>query len=340
MTTEAAAALRMVEQRAGEREADDRARVAGILGRVDVHDAMAGLIRAGRLTLNFHPDRRAPGGTVVEGLLRDGRYRSQFSTGISNGSRSAIAGGARSSFEAALFGDVYDGAPEARPVYGTLDLFNDTLGGSPGFGSCHLVLDPSLATRSTFTVGDSHLAPPDAGTVEAPTSIVAGLAEQAAASDLLGRPLGLDALGSLLDGSARRPTTDRRLERYIEAQIHGGLDLARDVVAVVADPTFAERPERRHLEALAELAGAKLRWHGGNALAADRFPTDFRRPDLPVMAGEVARPDGLVDAAVIGDRARTIEPGPPTPAGDQGDHPLQWVKHLWQALVVFGHDAP
>ena len=25
--------------------------------------------------------------------------------------------------------------------------------------------------------------------------------------------------------------------------------------------------------------------------------------------------------------------------GDQSDHPLQWVKHLWQALVVFGSDA-
>ena len=67
--------------------------------------------------------------------------------------------------------------------------------------------------------------------------------------------------------------------------------------------------------------------------------TDVPRPDLPEMAAEVARADGIVDAAVIGDRARTIEPGPPTLEGDQADHPLQWVKHLWQALVVFGDDT-
>ena len=339
MTPEVDAALRHVEQRAEARIAQDSARLAAVLRDIDIHQAVDGLLRAARLTINFHPDRRSPDGTVVSGLLRTGRYLSQFTTGISNGSRSAIVGGARSAFEAAMFADVYDHSPDQRPVYGTLDLLNDTRGGSPGFGSCHLVLDPAITHRCTFTVGDSYLSPPDAGTATAPTSILAGLAEQAATSDLLGRSLGVDAFRSLLAGISRPTATDRLLERYVEAQIHGGVDLSSDVIAVVADPAFRDRETGRQLQELADLAGAELRWHAGNVLAADRFPTDFRRPDLPMMAKEVARPDGLVDAAVIGDRARTIRPGPPTIDGDQSDHPLQWVKHLWQALVVFGDDA-
>ena len=125
----------------------------------------------------------------------------------------------------------------------------------------------------------------------------------------------------------------------MEAQIHGGIDLRTDVVGVVADPAFRNREPGRHLQQLARLVGVDLDWHGGNMLAAADFPSDFRRPDLPAMASEIARADGMVDAAVIGDRSRTIDPGPPTVDGDQSDHPLQWVKHLWQALVVFGSDA-
>lgn len=336
MTPDADAALRIVTGRARERERVDIGRIARVLGDIDIGHATAGLLRASRLTINFHPDRRAPGGTVVEGLVRSGQYRSQFSTGISNGSRSAIVGGMRSAFEQAMFGDVYDARPEHRPAYGTLDLLNDTLGGSPGFGSCHLVLHPDVMDRCTFTVGDSYVSPTDAGTASAPTAILAGLAEQAAATDLLGRPLGVDSLRSLLDGTPRPPTTDRRLERYVEAQIHGGVDLRADVVGLVADPAFVDRSTGDHLQALAQLAGVELVWHAGNVLAADDFPGDFRRPDLPHMASQVARPDGMVDAAVIGDRARSIDAGPPTVHGDQSDHPLQWVKHLWQALVVFG----
>lgn len=339
MTPEARTAIDAVERRARSNEDSARRRIAAALGDIDVEAATAGLMMAARITVNFHPDRLAPGGTVVEGLVSTGVYRSQFTTGISNGSRSAIEGGFRTELERGLFGDAYDDAPEHRPAYGTLDLLNDTRGGSPGFGSCHLVLRPEAAEHCTFTVGDSYLGPTDVGTVAAPLSLLAGLADQAAATDLLGRPLGVEILTSILRGEPQPPTTDRRLESYIEAHVHGGIDLRHDVAEVVADPAFADRDTGRHLRALADLAGVELSWHGGNELAAERFPADFRRPDLPEMAAEVARADGIVDAAVIGDRARTIEPGPPTLDGDQADHPLQWVKHLWQALVVFGDDA-
>src|ERR1041385_600486 len=48
---------------------------------------------AGRLTLNFPPHRIARRGrTVAAGLLAEGRYQSQWITGISAGSRSALPG--------------------------------------------------------------------------------------------------------------------------------------------------------------------------------------------------------------------------------------------------------
>ena len=339
MTAESGDARLVVERRAHGRRAAARRRIAAALGDADADSAASALLRAGRLTVNFHPDRRAPGGTVIEGMLADGAYRSQYTTGISNGSRSAVPGGLRTELERAMFGDAYDPSPADRPIYATLDLLNDMRGGSPGFGSCHLVLHPSVRDHCTFSVGDSHRSPPDLGTTTEPLSILAGLAEQAAAGALLDRPLGLDALGSLIAGDTPPRRTDRRLESYVEAQVHGGVDLTRDVAEVVADPAFRHRPEGAHLVALAHLAGCDLRWHGGNELAAAEFPSDFRATDLPTVAARIARSDGVVDAACIGDMARAVPPQPPRPDGDQATHPLQQVKHLWQALVVFGADA-
>lgn len=48
-----------------------------------------------RVTLNFHPDRLVSMGglLVLEAMGRDGRYRSQFETGTSNGGLTAYPGG-------------------------------------------------------------------------------------------------------------------------------------------------------------------------------------------------------------------------------------------------------
>jgi hypothetical protein len=93
---------------------------------------------AGRITLNFHPDRVcAARSTVAASLLSDGRYRSQWVTGISNGGRSAVRGGERHRWEGQLFDDAYDSAPPGSveyPVYGAFDLLHDPNGDSPRFG--------------------------------------------------------------------------------------------------------------------------------------------------------------------------------------------------------------
>lgn len=91
--------------------------------------------------LHFHPDWPFRDGTVMDAMARDGRYRSQFETGTSNGGLTAHRQGDRWRWESRLFDGRYDaGAPHARPVYGALD---------PRFGSALVRLRPKAAARRT-----------------------------------------------------------------------------------------------------------------------------------------------------------------------------------------------
>jgi hypothetical protein len=295
------------------------------------------------VTVNFHPDRVAgSGATVAAGLRAEGRYRSQWVTGISSGSRSAFPGGDRHRFERALFDGAYDGADPAAvdfPVYGAVDLLRDPHGGSPRFGSSYLVLEPHVLARTTMCVGDSHVGPADVGTADAPWSLLAGLAEQAAAGELLDRGLGADELLAVLDGTIGPGPPSRCLDGYVEAQVHGGIDLTSDVEAVVIDPSFAGTDVERDLRAAAGRHGFALEWHGGSELAVADVPVDFRGPGMPDVARRVARADGIVDAHAIGTAARRIRAGVPLPGGDPPDSELQQLKYLWHTLLAHGHDA-
>ena len=230
-----------------------------------------------RVTLNFHPDRLvlADGLLVLEAMGRDGRYRSQFETGTSNGGLTAYPGGGRWSWESRIFGAAYDDAPAAeRPTYGSLNFRRRTAGGSPRFGSSHLRLRPDTLARTTFCYPDSYTEPDDFG-VAAAMSLI----ELAEADD-----------------------PDDLLDDYIEAQVHGPVRLDRDVEAVVLDPSF--RGTR-----VEEIAGGLLcpvEWHGGFRLAAaelGRHP-DYRGPRYVRLGTEIAV-GGQLDPRAIGDASRT-----------------------------------
>ncbi|WP_353508012.1 DUF3626 domain-containing protein [Intrasporangium sp.] len=63
-----------------------------------------------RVTLNFHPDRLSRDVPILRALARDGRYRSQFETGTSNGGPTAHHGGARWEWESRNFGGAVRGS--------------------------------------------------------------------------------------------------------------------------------------------------------------------------------------------------------------------------------------
>lgn len=338
------AALEHVRSRAAvDRESSERLWSEAIGDSMSL-DAAVELFRdSGRVTLNFHPDRVSRLGlSVAAGLLRDGSYRSQWVTGISAGSRSAIAGGERQRFERELFGGAYDSAsPEGQelPVYGSFDLLFDPHGGSPRFGSSFVVLHRHVLGRTTLCIGDSHMGPRDVGTVDSPWSLLAALAGQAARGVLLDRALGRDEFLSALRGAWRPQRPSRCLDGYVEAQVHDGVSLADDVEAIVLDPSFRSTHVEDDLASASERYGFDLRWHQGSELHVDDVPDDFRGPTMPGLAERVARADGIVDARAIGIAARSVQVHAPSALGDPPDSELQQLKYLWHTVLAHGHDA-
>ncbi|MEM9650888.1 MAG: DUF3626 domain-containing protein [Actinomycetota bacterium] len=299
--------------------------------------AIEGIRVHGRLTLNFHPDRRdSTGRTVAAGLLADGRYRSQFETGISNGGRFAVSGGARTRWETLLFGGVYDGGASVRPVYGALDLFGDPYGGSPRFGSSFIVLEPTCFERATLCMGDSYLGPKDVGTIDQMTSVLAGAIEDCARGDGFGRNLSISGFLKTVGGRGRGLLSARELDRYIEAQVHGPVDLASDVAAVHLDPSFHGTQVYRDLQTAAHRYGFDLTWSEGSEVRPADIDPSFRGPEVVALAHQTTRTDGLVDAAAIGRALVGLPFTPPSVEGDAESSPRQRYKKLWHCCLGFG----
>lgn len=258
-----------------------------------------------RIVLHFHPGWAYGDGTVLGSISSTGAYRSQWETGTSNGGLTAYPGGARWSWESRLFAGRYDeAAATERPVYGAWNRHADPYGAAPRFGSAYLRLRPEAAERATFCWPDSVYDP-----------------------QAIGGPDRLDELcrladAAILDPSGLSETTaadlplDDPLNDYVEAHVHGGLDIARDVEALVLDPSDHER----HGADLAHLA-CPVEVHPGYRVSADEIDEDYRS-EVPVfLARELG---GVVTPARLADVSRS------------GRHDPQAVKWLWHCLARFG----
>ncbi len=189
-----------------------------------------------------------------------------------------------------------------------------------------------------MSVGDSNCNPEDVGTADA-WSLLAGLAEQAAAGKLLWDDLGLDELFHALSGRVVARTPRRNLNGHLEAQVHGGIDLAVDVEAIVLDPSYIGTDIEQDLSNASQRYGFEVRWHRGSELPVEETPWISVRQRCPEVARRVARPDGIVDAAAIGRAARNVVVGAALPAGDPEESELQLLKYLWHTVLAYGHDA-
>jgi hypothetical protein len=347
------AALGHVESLARARAERARTKLQGLVG--DEGEALAQaldvIVQHGRVMLHFHPDRLCKSGhSVVRGLLRDGVYKSQFETGLSSGSVSAFPGGLRDEWERVLFGGAYhqpDVSLAERPVYGSLELVRHADGPSPRFGSCYLVLKREVSRRCSFTYGGSQS--PEvlehSGTLEHFACCMAALLE-AITRDRRG--LGLPSLdvtrllGSVAhdiarpyDGPAGR-RLGRSLDSFVEAQVHGPVELARDVDWLVAEPAFRGTPVEHELTELARQHGLELAWYPGFVLPVGEVPDDFRGPAMPPLARRIA-PEGLLDVRLIGVAAASLfrEPEAWSDHAPYADT-LQHLKQLWHVLVQYG----
>lgn len=263
------------------------------------------LDRSLRITLNFHPERQVAGLTVLERIARDGVYRSQFETGTSNGGLTAHPGGARWRWEQRIFAHAYDDAPEAeRPKYGALNHRRRRIGAAPRFGSAHLRLREAVLDRSTFCFPDS---------VFDPTAMAT-----AARFDLFSL---VEAFDARQRSDAVEADEGGLLDDYVEAHVHGPIDVGADVEAVVLDPCFRDSP----IEEQARALGVPVEWHDGRRLRVETLDEHpwFRGPDIVEVGRRIAR-DGALDALVVG---AAVLAG----SEDPGD-----LKKLWHHVARFG----
>lgn len=246
------------------------------------------------VTVNFHPDTKVQGELTIERIARDGFYRSQFETGTSNGGLTAKPGGDRWAWESDVFGSAYDKVdPALRPKYGALNFRKGVIGGSPRFGSCHLRLRSHVLARTTFCYPDSHLIPEAFGVADRMALI--DLAEE--------NPLGLDPV----------------LDNYIEAHVHGPLNIATDVEALVLDPSYRDTA----IEEWARRFGCCVEWHDGFRLQLDRL-----------LAHDGYRPKPAIDAI------SELKISTPADIGTARDNLLdyQTAKWIWHCIARFGRD--
>jgi len=244
------------------------------------------------VTLHFHPDWPHGDGLVIESMARDGVYAPQWVTGVSNGLLDTQRDGHRWRWESRLFDGRYDEEPpEARPVYGSWNRHSDRYGGSPRFGSAYLRLTEDAALRASYCWPDSFTEPDDRG----------GPEDRA-------------RLSALADAGGH---SEDPLDDYVEAQVHGGLRLDRDVAAVVLDPCHADGLVRAAADAL----GVPVEVHGGYRVATADLPEDYRGPAPLALARALG--DHLTPDAVAAAR-RT------------GAHDPQTVKQVWHLLARFG----
>ncbi|OMP68808.1 hypothetical protein BV900_28495, partial [Agrobacterium tumefaciens] len=292
-------------------------------GTVTIHSLLACIRQHARVTLNFHPDRVLPttNRSVIESLLAEGHYHNQFITSVTNGSRSAYPGGERDRWEQLLFGEAYQGhgvTNEERPKYGAINLMNYADGASPRFGSCFFVLSPAILNRCTFTFGDSHVGPEFTGTLQQWDSVLAALLlEVESKGSALGAPR--MNIPSMVEQLLHLPSSytvhsgpvGRCLDDYIEAQIHGVIDLSSDdVESLVADPSYRNTLTGQLLQELCERYTLPLSWHPGFSLTVEDVPDAFRGPAMPPLARRIDRQfadsQGMLDAAVIGKAAAQL----------------------------------
>jgi Protein of unknown function (DUF3626) len=247
-----------------------------------------------RVTLHFHPDRLVAGVPILQLMARDGMYRSQFETGTSNGGLTAHPGGDRWRWESRIFAAAYDNGPAAdRPKYGSLNFRRRLAGGSPRFGSAYLRLAAHTLTRTTFCYPDSVFKPVHFGVVSRLSTLVA-----------------------LAEADHKDPLDD-----YIEAHVHGVVDLTRDAEALVLDPCYSNTPA----EAAARRLACPVEWHGGFTLttAELRRHPGYRGQEFVDLGVSLAR-NGRLDPRVLGDASRT------------GRYDEQALKRVWHYVASFG----
>jgi hypothetical protein len=311
-------------------------------------DAIENLKNCVRVGIHFHPDRPDKEmKTTIENLFVQGMYKNQFETHISAGALSPHKGGSRDIWEKQLFGGAYfrkSTKHSERPKYGALNLLQSPDGPAPRFGSCYFLLKPELSHRCTFTYLDSHQIPKEKGTFEEFDLILSTLLRDTFHyNNTLGEQnISIKELFKHFTNlhkpikklSNKNPK--RKLNHYIEAQIHGNISLTEDVETLIADPSFKNTGIGLLIEKTWKKYSIKLLWHMGFKLNIQEIPKDFRGKEMPKLAKFIVG-NGFIDTHHLGLAVMDIYQNPKKwdRWGTQNEV-LQKIKLLWHVLVKYG----
>lgn len=129
----------------------------------------------------------------------------------------------------------------------------------------------------------------------------------------------------------------RNLDHYIEAQIHGPINLDRDVAILVADSSFKNTYIENEIHDLCGKYQIQFEWTKGFEITASEIPIDFRGASMPSLANKIAVKN-KANAYVLGLAAKDLKLHPEkwTEIGTY-EHCLQELKLLWHVLVKYGN---
>ena len=297
------------------------------------------------VTINFHPDRFSNNRkTIIENLLEQGQYYSQFRTGTTNGGKSAFIGGDRFLWEQRIFFDAYP--PEAidRPKYGALNIFQYLDGASVRFGSCFFTLKKEVIYRCTFAYGDSSTNPDTLCTSDTFAAVLANIFIDVKSNcRMLNQVIASDqeALAILLTSYNKPKHIGRNLDYCIETHIHGDVSLKDDVESFYMDQSFQGTYFATLAETLCETYNIELNWIPERQLDVDSIGELFRGPKIPLLAQRIdsifGNGQGVVNAFLIGQASRDIDLYPEKWAdlGNKEDL-FRYIKQIWHTVGFFG----
>lgn len=176
---------------------------------------------------------------VVPKIVDDGRFKSQFETGTSNGSYEPDY---RAKFERDAFGLPLDLPVEKRPIYGHM-ADRDTLESARHYGDWGAVLDPKVNERSTFFLGDSLGSHDPYGPYPFKPPSEDEKAREMLKSFAFDRYDGQGDKAAFMPRNLKGLLDSRTLPgSYVEAQVHGGLPWS-DVRALIGKRVYRDEDD-------------------------------------------------------------------------------------------------
>lgn len=339
-------AIESVRKKAQENNREAQVYLASICGPFGIEvDYLIESVLQSPVTINFHPDRFSNNGKIIlESLLEEGLYHSQFRTGTTNGGKTAFMGGERYLWEQRLFFNAYPDRCVDRPKYGALNVLKYIDGASVRFGSCYFTLHNKVTDRCTFSYGDSVINPTVLCTSDTFACILAELFRDVhSAKRLLNLAIAEDceALAVLLNKDKELRIIGKNLDYCIETHIHGEISLASDVDCLYMDQSYEGTEMEQIAVALCSKYDIDLKWIPERRIQVEALDHFFRGPMIPLIAKKIdalfGDESGFINARILGKASRDSAQNPLnwSELGTQSEV-FQYIKQLWHTIGYFG----